>query len=257
MQNPTTLPDPGWQGDPDRGASLGRPSGTLKASDMPPHSIKIELVSIDSGGYDPGGSYWGIGKPLWCAYGETEEGEYREYVRAKSRWSAAAKLELSDFDMATPKTEDFAKEILQGLITCAVWAECSEYDEDDEEYEPGDVLRHMDVDDFSPSAVQFLRDYCVRFVKAFPEFCENPDLYRIRQWNSEEGTLLEYVGHDLWLTTCGHGSGFRDGNWERRVGEKLSEWCRKQGEIDLYLGDDNLIYVFGKENYGKNHENHT
>lgn len=57
---------------------------------------------------------------------------------------------------------------------------------------------------------------------------------------------LEHVGHDLWLTRNGHGAGF----WDRKLGsfngydiaEHLSNACKMLGPIDLYVGDDGLIY---------------
>lgn len=51
----------------------------------------------------------------------------------------------------------------------------------------------------------------------------------------------EQAGHDFWLTRCGHGSGFWDGDW-LEAGERLTEACRKYPEVDLYVGDDGLIY---------------
>ena len=36
---------------------------------------------------------------------------------------------------------------------------------------------------------------------------------------------------------------------EESVGNALSDWCRKHGDIELYVGDDQLIYIFGKEDY--------
>ena len=139
--------------------------------------------------------------------------------------------------------QEWIKELLDGLITCAVWAECSEYDE---KYEPGSVLSYMNADNFAPSALAFLRDYCREFAEAFPRFCADPDSFRVSTYDPT-CKILEYVGHDLWLTTCGHGAGFWDGDWEESIGEELSEWCRKQGNIEIYLGDDGLIYVSGME----------
>ena len=48
-------------------------------------------------------------------------------------------------------------------------------------------------------------------------------------------------GRDFWYTRNGHGVGF----WCRDLGElgdKLSEYSKKFREMDLYLGDDGLVY---------------
>lgn len=50
------------------------------------------------------------------------------------------------------------------------------------------------------------------------------------------------IGHDFWLTRCGHGAGFWDGDYEEELGEKLTEISNTFGEVDLYVGDDGKIY---------------
>jgi hypothetical protein len=53
---------------------------------------------------------------------------------------------------------------------------------------------------------------------------------------------LSDVAHDFWLTRNRHGAGFWDGDYEKDIGEKLTEIAHSFGEIDLYVGDDNKIY---------------
>lgn len=67
------------------GASMGR-----RSDELIPGRIHLSKVKLDSGGYDPGGAYWGSGPPaLWVA--EDEEGNVM-YFRAYDR--AAAKLHV-------------------------------------------------------------------------------------------------------------------------------------------------------------------
>lgn len=50
------------------------------------------------------------------------------------------------------------------------------------------------------------------------------------------------LGHDLWLTRNGHGSGF----WDRKlgeVGERLTVAAKAMGECDVYEGDDGKLYA--------------
>jgi hypothetical protein len=52
----------------------------------------------------------------------------------------------------------------------------------------------------------------------------------------------EYAGHDFWLTRCGHGAGF----WGRglgSIGDQLTNAAHAYGDVDLYIGDDDLIYA--------------
>lgn len=50
------------------------------------------------------------------------------------------------------------------------------------------------------------------------------------------------AGHDLWLTRAGHGCGFWDGDWRKRLGDALTIRAKRLGELDVYEGDDGLIY---------------
>ena len=133
-------------------------------------------------------------------------------------------------------------EIFRGLTEAAIWTN-DDFREDRLDASIGDY------DDFAPSAIAYLEDYCRQFAAAFEEFCISPSKYfnKIPVNHTEH----EYIGHDLWLTTCGHGAGFWDGDWEEPIATQLSEWCRKHGEIELYVGDDHLIYICGKENYSE------
>ena len=93
MTNPTNIKT-GFMGDPSRGAAMGRSSGRIDAADLPYRSVYLSRVKLDSGGYDDGGAYWGIGQPLYCAYSD-DYCEYCEYVRASSRSDAVNQLGLT------------------------------------------------------------------------------------------------------------------------------------------------------------------
>lgn len=78
-------------------SQYGAPMGRRES--LPRHyngeRLHLRRVPLNSGGYDPGGAYWGKGAPLYCAYGHTDcdIGEPVElYVRAPSRAAAADKL---------------------------------------------------------------------------------------------------------------------------------------------------------------------
>jgi len=60
--------------------------------------------------------------------------------------------------------------------------------------------------------------------------------------------------HDFWLTRAGHGAGFWDGDWDGQeyegetsvpdLGDRLTEISKSFPYLDVYLGDDNLLYFF-------------
>jgi hypothetical protein len=49
------------------------------------------------------------------------------------------------------------------------------------------------------------------------------------------------AGHDFWLTRCGHGAGFWDGDWPEPAATRLTEAAHAFGEVDLYVGDQGKI----------------
>jgi hypothetical protein len=58
----------------------------------------------------------------------------------------------------------------------------------------------------------------------------------------ESGLDDGQIGHDFWLTRNRQGAGF----WDRGLGEtgrKLTEKAREFHEVDLYVGDDGLVYA--------------
>ena len=61
--------------------------------------------------------------------------------------------------------------------------------------------------------------------------------------NSEHIEDDELGGHDFWLTRCGHGSGFWDGDWPEPQATILDTAAKAFGNVDLYIGDDGLIYL--------------
>ncbi len=76
------------------GAPMGRDSyGSVFL--CAPRSVRLFKVVINQG-YDDGGAYWGNPTSykdiLYCAV--STDNEYREFVRASSRYDAAMKLEI-------------------------------------------------------------------------------------------------------------------------------------------------------------------
>ena len=78
-------------------AKYGAPMGRYANGANPePRTVRLFRVRLDSGGYDDGGAYWGIGKPLFCA---TDGADYRHFVRADSRHAAAVALDLTNGEL--------------------------------------------------------------------------------------------------------------------------------------------------------------
>lgn len=108
------------------------------------------------------------------------------------------------------------KDILPSYLECCSWAESGE--------DESALGRH--APDFSLDAQATALERCESFLHG------NPDV-------SLSGLTAEQVGHDLWLTSQGHGSGF----WDRGLGEigkRLSKRAKLE-HCDAYIGDSGLV----------------
>jgi len=105
--------------------------------------------------------------------------------------------------------------ILLHYLAAALWTS-----ENEEEYS---------YDDFSPEASKKAEEDITRFV-------------------TEAGPLLEawpedQIGHDFWLTRCGHGTGF----WDRTEwpnGEALSKICESyRMDVSVHACEDGTLII--------------
>ena len=60
----------GWCGDPKRGAAMGRHSYHAEDPTTFAGRLFMRRVRLDSGGYDPNGTYFGVGNPLYWVSSE-------------------------------------------------------------------------------------------------------------------------------------------------------------------------------------------
>lgn len=207
------------------GASMGRSSDLPLDSEGP---LTVRHVSLDSGGYDAGGAYWGTPNDLYVV---TDEDGLTHYARAKGPDAVRALFPQATWTPVTgePSEADLA-EMLDGYITCALWSTNDESTEAggepfDSNYGPDDIA------DEARAAMKADVDAFARANAATIVACFG---YGTCDWSR--------AGHDLWLDRNGHGCGFWDGGWPKEVGKVLSKAAKKLGETGLYLGDDGKIY---------------
>lgn len=94
-------------------------------------------------------------------------------------------------------------------------------------------IDHMELD-WHPDAEAEAKKWCNDFIDG-----NMADL--ILADEQRHGSRPDQNGHDLWLTSAGHGAGF----WDRGlddVGQRLTSACKNYG-ADLYVGDDNLLHL--------------
>jgi hypothetical protein len=116
----------------------------------------------------------------------------------------------------------------RAYIECALWST------NDESDATGGVPldQNYDVRDLAPETLAQMMADCAKFQS------DNHDhIY------SDGSPSIEHAGHDFWLTRCGHGSGFWDGDWLEPAASALTAASKKFRDVDLYIGDDGKIYA--------------
>lgn len=135
--------------------------------------------------------------------------------------------------------------LLYGYLSAAYFADGEEEWEDDEK-------------EWSAAAVDRAKADCAKFLaKAQPYidgYCRSVDIPLVGfEWLEK----YDLAGHDFWMTRRGHGVGFWDGDWDiappanavffsgrydKIFSEALTAISKTFRAIDLYLGDDDLLY---------------
>lgn len=117
-------------------------------------------------------------------------------------------------------------------IQAALWSSTGDDDEPlDREYGPEDID--------GATLDKMLAD-CTAFWSTNETTLESCDQHA----DDHFGCGLEaQAGHDFWLTRCGHGAGFWDGDWPEPQATRLDEAAKRFGNVDLYVGDDGKIHA--------------
>lgn len=118
-----------------------------------------------------------------------------------------------------------ASDFATHYIVAALWSST------DDDGNPLDS--NYDESDIAPETLAQMRADCLAF------FVANESAILCDDGTSQAGM----AGHDFWLTRCGHGAGFWDGDWPEPHGESLTTAAESFGNVDLYIGDDGKIYA--------------
>ncbi len=145
--------------------------------------------------------------------------------------------------------EEIFKSYLESALFFTTNSDYNNSNEDDEDDEDENhMIRKPKAGEFLDSTHTFdnmdtnLRIQLYNEVKKFVQ--ENYDTLIQSELTESE------IGHTLWLAHNGHGSSFSD--YSNRIDwdilDTLDNAARKMKPVDLYVGDDNMIYGLGKEN---------
>lgn len=170
-------------------ATYGAPMG--RHSDNPANfdglSVTLSAVHLIDG-YDDGGAYWGIGTPLFCAIGESDEEQLIHYFRQPNRAAAVTYLENYGAIVVPESPDEYLETMTEHYIIAALWSSTKDDGSafDDDHY-PSDV---------DPESRERCKQECKSFIELAGDLLKN--------WSPEQ------AGYDFWLSRNGHGSGFFD-----------------------------------------------
>ncbi len=120
-------------------------------------------------------------------------------------------------------------------IEAALWSTLDE--SDDSGGEPLDA--NYSGDDLAPETLASMVADCARFQEE-----NTDDIWAEGACKfASDYTPSERAGHDFWLNRNGHGCGFWDGDWKEPHASRLDAAARAFKQVDLYVGDDGLIYA--------------
>ena len=119
----------------------------------------------------------------------------------------------------------------------AAYIEAALWSSTDDAGEPLDNGEH----ELAPETRAKMASDCAKFQAEQAEWLASD--YRTESRAAYGCTVEESAGHDFWLTRCGHGAGFWDGDWQEPAATHLTDAAHTFGNVDLYVGDDGLIYA--------------
>lgn len=117
--------------------------------------------------------------------------------------------------------------MIAAYVRCALWSTTGAGNDGEDPLD-----KDHDASDISEKTMAKMRQDCEAFIER----------------NAEDiGSEHERAGRDLWLTRNHHGAGFWDGGWPKDAGKRLTDAAHAMGEVDLYVGDDGVIYAMDCE----------
>ena len=142
----------------------------------------------------------------------------------------------------------YMKGFVRSYIATALWSssDTKTTEDGDEYYDELDSMVANDQATLSYSMTKQCIHDCQRFIILIRKYFKKEEADYIL---NREASDLDYLApHEFWLTRNGHGAGFRDGDWDGTelgdFGDDLTWICKNEFKpVDLYVGDDNRIYL--------------
>jgi len=149
-----------------------------------------------------------------------------------------------------PKESPEFQDFLQAYLHCAFWSSTVEKGETDSEnpddWETINLDDEYAPDALEPEALEMLESIAHVFfcdVWCYLAAIADPDKPEYEYKGKLEGsTIWGMAGHDLWLTSQGHGAGFWDGDWPDPYGEMFTDKAGRS-DVNFYITATNEIGI--------------
>ncbi len=140
----------------------------------------------------------------------------------------AAHIESGEYAKGGAVSDARVEDILKHYVAAALWS-TTNMDNEEEEF----LDANYSFDDVDKDTLDSMRDKIRKFIS------ENEGAIK------ESGMSDEQLGHDLWLSSNGHGAGFFDRGYDDKIEKQLMDAAHNMKGTDLYVGDDGKIYAMG------------
>ncbi len=99
---------------------------------------------------------------------------------------------------------------------------------------------HSEIFDLIPEP-----DYSIENISADSKIRTYEDVVRFLELagSSVDGLSEDEIGHDIWLTRNGHGAGFWDRGYPKKISDRLCDAAKILGEVNLVVGGDGQIHI--------------
>lgn len=191
------------------GSRYGAPMGRRSDRDMEGQDCHLERVSIDNGGYDAGGAYWGNGAPLYRLM--TVDGAKDAYFRDEGR--GAKNIASEDYNagnIVPIPVQDLSEYAQSVMSTVQDWIimEASDY-EFDEEHGGAHLAgicpdRDSETDVIMEAVIDHLESQRDAIFKKYHDAQENPgstghsdeSLEGVAFWSFYDSRCILFMGAD-------------------------------------------------------------
>jgi hypothetical protein len=129
-------------------------------------------------------------------------------------------------------------EFTRSYLTTMLWATSNPDAEDNPE-----IKEHLDgtygIEDIAPEALKQAIEDCKAFQETNAKWITAEHLLRSSSRTSSPAAL---AGHDFWLTRCGHGAGFWDGDWSDEADKAMTTCSKAFGNVDPYPHEGKIYF---------------